>query len=150
MGTAPQRVTSKGPAGVQAGRLPRLDGRSIVVVEDDRDVREALGFLLESLGARVACAADGLQGLALAADARPDAIVCDLRMPGLDGLALLRRVRADRRLARLYVVLYSAAPESEDREWGRAAGFDAVVTKPAGATELVDVLERGTRLRAAA
>jgi CheY-like chemotaxis protein len=150
MGNPPERVTAKRPAGAGAGRLPRLDGRSIVVVEDDRDVREALGCLLESLGARVARAANGAQGLALAADRRPDAIVCDLRMPGLDGLELLRRVRADTRLAGLYVVLYSAASESESREWGRAAGFDAVVAKPAGAAELVDVLERGTRLRPAA
>ncbi len=132
------------------GAPSRLAGLSVVVVDDDRDVREALACVLETFGARVSCARDGLEGLARVRERRPDAIVCDLRMPGLDGLELLRRVRADPRLAGAYVVLHSAWPAAGGRPAAGAPRFDAVVSKPADPAELVAALAGSLRVAEAA
>jgi len=71
-------------------------GETILVVEDDRSLREGLSMNFQLRGYRVLAAADGETGLRLALGERPDLIVLDLMLPGLDGLEVLDRLRSGR------------------------------------------------------
>ncbi len=113
-----------------ARRAPRLDGLAVLVVEDNADAREITRRMLEAEGARVVLAGDGCQGLYLLEEAAPDVILCDLRMPNVDGIEFTRRLRANSRRAHLPVIAVTALDEYPDylRTW--EVGFDAHVVKP--------------------
>jgi CheY-like chemotaxis protein len=113
-----------------------LQGRTILVVEDDEGMRETTRRLLESLGARVVEAADGAAGRALLEREHPDLVLCDLVMPGVDGIDFARRVRADPRFRTLPILALTGlhAPADFLRTW--AARFDGHLTKPATTTVL--------------
>jgi two-component system CheB/CheR fusion protein len=107
-----------------------LRGRTILVIEDDDDHREVIQRLLESLGARVMVAADGLEGLGELARRRADAIFCDLTMPIMDGIEFANRVRQLPRYRRVLLVAVTGRDAQADifRTWH--AGFDAHLVKP--------------------
>lgn len=135
--------------------VSRLDGVRILLVEDSADTGDATCLLLESLGAQVAVAKNGLDALdVLANEAEPDAILCDLRMPGLDGFELLRRLRGDPRWAHLRVIAVSGFARWTDFQRTREAGFDGHVSKPFDTPTLLaalrQVLARGARGQPAA
>ena len=113
--------------------------RRVLVVEDNRDIRESLRLLLELWGYRVEEAKDGLEGLHKAVAWQPDAAVVDIGLPGLDGYAVARRVRAA--LGRgIFLVALTAY---RDRDEALAAGFDEHMLKPADPRRLACLLDRG-------
>ena len=83
----------------------------ILVIDDDASIRSLLTDVLEVEGFTVRTAEDGFAGLRLIAADRPDCVVLDVMMPGMDGFDVLRAVRADPRLAGLPVVMFSAAAD---------------------------------------
>jgi two-component system response regulator VicR len=87
----------------------------ILLVEDEPNIADMLAFLLEDEGYTVLIANDGKAGLGILAQSRPDIIVSDVMMPGMDGLAFYRVIRADPALHHIPVVLVSAAllPQSD-------------------------------------
>jgi CheY-like chemotaxis protein len=85
-------------------------------------------------------AKNGLEALDILAGDEPDAVVCDLRMPGLDGYEFLRRLRADRRRPHLPVVALSGFASAGDFQRTRDAGFDGHVGKPFDAGALAAAL----------
>jgi two-component system response regulator MprA len=98
-----------------AQRERRLRDRSrILVVEDDADARETLARLLEFDGYNVTVASDGDEALSLVADAAPDLVLTDWRMPGLSGLALCLALR--QRLRTVPIVVVTSADEVFDRD----------------------------------
>ena len=106
----------------------------LLVVDDEANIAELLRIWFEPAGWDVATAASGPEGVARAADRRPDAVVLDLMLPGYGGLEVLRRVRL------LYpsvaVVLSTARDSDEDRAAGLAAGADSYLVKPYSLVEL--------------
>jgi DNA-binding response OmpR family regulator len=106
----------------------------VLVVDDDPTVSDVVRRYLEQDGCRVRLAADGFAGLAAVAADRPDLVVLDLMMPGLDGLEVCRRLRA--RLPGLPVVMLTALGEEADRVVGLEVGADDYVTKPFSPREL--------------
>ena len=74
-----------------AGPEPKQDNKTILVVDDDKEVNACLGFTLQAAGYRVLSAFDGDEGLATALERQPDAVVLDVRMPKRDGLGMLPR-----------------------------------------------------------
>jgi two-component system chemotaxis sensor kinase CheA len=102
---------------------------SLLVAEDSITSRLLLKGLLEAAGFRVATAADGVEAFETMQDNDFDLLVSDVEMPRLDGLALTARVRGDKRLARLPVVLVTALESNEDRARGVEAGADAYIIK---------------------
>jgi len=112
---------------------------TVLVVEDDHQIRKVVESYLRQAGYRVLTAADGPTGLALAQQEKPTLLVLDLMLPGLDGLAIMQRLRSssDPALARMYILLLTARVEETERIVGLEMGADDYVTKPFSPRELV-------------
>jgi DNA-binding response OmpR family regulator len=108
---------------------------SVLVVDDDATVSDVVRRYLERAGYRVVLAADGHAALELHARHRPDLVVLDLMLPGVDGLEVCRRLRA--RAAALPIVMLTALGEEADRVVGLELGADDYLTKPFSPRELV-------------
>ena len=109
---------------------------SVLVVEDDRNIRELLQLYLEKEGYAVTIAADGEQGLEKYRAIRPDLVLLDIMMPGLDGWAVCRAIRAD---SQTPVIMLTAKSETDDKVAGLKNGADDYITKP---FEMKEVLAR--------
>ena len=108
----------------------------ILVVDDERAVRESLRRALELEGYEIELAADGSEALyRLEGDVEPDAMILDVLMPGVDGLEVCRRLRGSG--SKLPVLLLTARTQVEDRVEGLDAGADDYVTKPFALDELL-------------
>jgi len=119
----------------------------ILVVDDEPDLVELVRHNLAREHYEVVTAADGETGLAEARRRLPDLVVLDLMLPGIDGLEVCRRLRADTRTAHIPIVMLTAKGEEADAVIGLAQGADDYVRKPFGVKELVARI--ATRLRAA-
>jgi PAS domain S-box-containing protein len=104
--------------------------RTVLVIEDNDDARESLRLLLESLGHRVLQAADGHQGVALALEHRPEVLLIDLGLPGLDGYEVARIVRGDPAGNSALLIAVTGYGQVEDRRRSMEVGFDAHLVKP--------------------
>jgi CheY-like chemotaxis protein len=97
------------PRPLACAHPPETPVTTILVVDDDPTIADILRIVLEEEGYRVVTARDGLEGLARLADARPDLVLCDVMMPGLDGRDVYRRMQAMPAYRSIPVVLMSAA-----------------------------------------
>ncbi len=111
--------------------------RKILIVEDERDILELVTHYLQKEGYRVLSATDGPAGLSAAQRERPDLIVLDLMLPGMDGLELCRKLRADTGRSLVPVIMLTAKAEETDRVVGLELGADDYLTKPFSPKELV-------------
>jgi len=118
--------------------LPALDGTRILLVEDEDDTREVLANVLERCGAHVTAVASAAEALMTFDLAQPDVLVSDIGMPGEDGYALIRKIRARHGDSRAWVpaVALTAYARREDRDDALAAGFQLHVPKPVEPAEL--------------
>jgi two-component system OmpR family response regulator len=130
------------------GQLRRPDGSPVrvLVVDDEATLAELLTMALRFEGWEVSSSADGLGAVRAARDFRPDAVVLDMMLPDIDGLEVLRRLRADS--PDVPVLFLTARDSVEDRITGLTAGGDDYVTKPFSLEEVVARL-RGLIRRAA-
>lgn len=108
----------------------------ILVVDDEAAIVEVVALYLRRDGFQVRVAHDGLEALAAIDDRMPALVVLDVMLPGLDGLALMRRLRADPS-ADVPVILLTARSQEADRIYGLELGADDYVTKPFSPAELV-------------
>ncbi|MFD5279874.1 response regulator transcription factor [Streptomyces rubrogriseus] len=113
---------------------PPADPARILVVDDDPTVAEVVAGYLDRAGYRVDRAGDGPDALALAAGHRPDLVVLDLMLPGMDGLEVCRRLRGR---GPVPVIMLTARGDEDDRVLGLEVGADDYVTKPFSPRELV-------------
>jgi signal transduction histidine kinase/ActR/RegA family two-component response regulator len=119
----------------------RLEGRDILVVDDDLDTRELLVSALEGAGGRVRSAASSPEALALVRRRAPEAVVSDIGMPGEDGYAFMRALMQELGIQAPRVrVALSAFAGPGDREQALSAGFQRHVAKPIDPGELITVL----------
>jgi two-component system chemotaxis sensor kinase CheA len=134
----PSRAASTEPkASVAAVR------KSILVVEDSITARMLVKNILESAGYAVKTAVDGLDAITLLRTEPFDAVVSDVEMPRMDGFDLTARVRADKKLSDLPVVLVTARASQEDREHGAEVGADAYIVKSSfDQSNLLEVVRR--------
>jgi signal transduction histidine kinase/CheY-like chemotaxis protein len=131
-----QRVALEPPPSAAPAAAP---ARHVLVVEDNADAREMLRVSLELEGHRVEAADDGLQGVEMALSGRPDVMLVDIGLPGLDGYGVAARVRAA--LGREVVLIaLTGYGQPDDRERTRHAGFDAHVVKPVDPDTLARLL----------
>ncbi len=109
----------------------------VFIVDDDKANRELLDARLEGLGYEVRQAKDGLEALALIEQEEPDLVLLDIEMPGLDGLAVCRRIKAHPLRRLVPVVLITALGDRDTHLRGIEAGADDFLTKPFDAKELL-------------
>ncbi|HEV8659030.1 MAG TPA: MASE1 domain-containing protein [Thermoanaerobaculia bacterium] len=116
--------------------------RRILIVEDNPDARQILSLLLKREGHEVRTAADGHAALAEAQRFVPEVVLLDIGLPGMDGYAVARQLRASRESAGAYLVALTGYGQPEDLERSRAAGFDQHLLKPVTPENLMQVLKQ--------
>ncbi len=120
----------------KAGANPRR----ILIVDDNVDAAVSLRLLLLSLGHVTTVAHDGVEALRIAAEFRPDVVLLDIGMPGLDGYEVARRLRRLRPDAPTEIIAVTGWGQPADREKSRDAGFDMHLVKPVDQSELAQIL----------
>lgn len=118
------------------------DHHLVLVVDDNDDTREMLAELLRSAGFRVRAASDGHRAVADAARTRPDVIVMDLAMPGLNGWEATRRLKTQPETASIPVIALSAHATETYKDVALAAGCEAFLAKPCPFEDLVAHVRR--------
>jgi CheY-like chemotaxis protein len=113
----------------------------LLVIEDSEDVRLLLELELARRGYHVVASASAESALRTAIFERPSVIVSDLGLPGMDGLDLLRRLRADPFLRQTPAIALSGFGRRAQQEDAIAAGYQAVLVKPVDMTDLVEAIE---------
>jgi two-component system cell cycle response regulator DivK len=117
-----------------------MTGARILLVEDNEKNMKLLRDVLRAAGYDTLEAWTGRQALELALGQKPDLVVMDIRLPDIDGLAALSRLRADGRTAAIPVLALTAQAMAGDRERFLAAGFDGYLSKPVNIAALVDTV----------
>ncbi|MCK5719311.1 MAG: response regulator [Thiomargarita sp.] len=122
-------------------RIPDLPAESgvLLVIDDDKTIRELLSIYLSKVGYKVVEAANGQEGLKLAKKLHPNAITLDVMMPGMDGWQVLSKLKADPDLAHIPVIMLTM---TEDQNIGYSLGATEYLTKPIARTELIQVLRK--------
>lgn len=104
--------------------------RSILVVEDEADIAEALKARLELEGFTVIVAGDGEQGVLSARDAKPDMMVLDVMIPKVDGFEVCKLLKSDPKTQAIPILILTALPQLDDAEKAFSAGADDFLNKP--------------------
>jgi two-component system, cell cycle response regulator len=102
----------------------------VLIIEDDPASLELMAYLLKAFGHAPLCACDGLDGMATARRERPDLILCDIRLPGADGIQVCRQLKKDPRLKNVPLVALTAYAMVGDREKLLGQGFSGYLSKP--------------------
>lgn len=122
----------------------------ILVVDDNPDLLAAVSLALETMGGfSVISAANGIEGLEQFFIERPDCMVIDVKMPGLDGYQLVKSIRGDPASAATPLVILTALAQDRDRFTGLATGADQYLIKPVKPQELVGAIHRAISVSAA-
>lgn len=114
--------------------------KKILIVEDDREIRENVREILEINHFQIFTASNGQTGLHLARTKSPDLIICDVMMPDLTGFQVLEELRSSEETASLPVIFLTAKVERNDQRQGMNLGADDYLTKPFKAEELVQAI----------
>jgi two-component system, cell cycle response regulator DivK len=113
----------------------------VLIVEDNEMNRDMLARRLVRKGYEIAVALDGNQGLEIALSIRPDLILMDMTLPGMDGTEVTRQLKADPSSSHIPIIALTAHAMPEDREIALEAGFDDYDTKPIDMPRLLEKIE---------
>jgi DNA-binding response OmpR family regulator len=116
-------------------------GKKILVIEDDLIATRLMEYILKQRGYQVLTAPNGLEGLKIAREERPDLIVLNVMLPGIDGFEVCHRLRAEPRTAQSLILMLSGRARQIDIANGLNMGADDYLTKPAAPSEIVDRIE---------
>lgn len=119
-----------GDAGVGKAHMPDLVSGQILVVDDNADAADSLAMLLEYLGRTVRVANSGQAALDMLREFRPEVILMDIGMPGMDGLEVARRIREQPPFDSATLIALSGWGQEEDKRRASESGFDHHLTKP--------------------
>jgi two-component system alkaline phosphatase synthesis response regulator PhoP len=122
------------------GPLMTQPQKRILIIEDDRHIAEGIQFNLSLQGYAVEIAADGVAGVSQWKALRPDLVILDIMLPGIDGLSILQSIRLEDE--RMPVLILSAKADPDDRIKGLAMGVDDYLAKPFNLEELMLRVER--------
>lgn len=110
----------------------------ILIVEDEPNIVESLSFILQRAGFEVETVANGADALDRVRRQPFSALILDIMLPGMNGLDVLKSIRADDALSGLPVIVLTAKGQSNDRKTAEAIGASAFITKPFSNTEVVE------------
>lgn len=117
-----------------------MDRPRVLIVDDEPHIVLSLEFLLERAGYATAVAADGDEALALVRRLRPDVVLLDIMMPGQNGYAVCRAIKADPETRGIPVIMLSAKGQEVEVLKGLELGASAYVTKPFGNAEILEAI----------
>ena len=113
----------------------------VLVADDDADILSLVSLRLEKAGYDVVSATDGREAFDLVREQRPDAAILDVRMPEMDGLELIRSIRADEQSKGMLVIALSARVREANIAEGLEAGADEYMQKPFSGKQLIELVE---------
>jgi twitching motility two-component system response regulator PilG len=113
----------------------------ILIVEDEESLLKLESILLTSRGYHVRGVTDGASALNEIAENRPDLVLLDIMMPGIDGFEVCRRIKEDPMTKSIPVVMLTAKKSSMDQARGVQVGADAYITKPFKSVKIIEVIE---------
>jgi two-component system, cell cycle response regulator DivK len=116
--------------------------KKVLVVEDDADTRLIYATVLQHHGYTVLAAADGPEGIRLAQEQTPNAILMNLSMPRLDGISATTLLRQDQRTARIPIIACTGFIRDEGKDEAEDAGVDSYLEKPCEPSRIVEEVER--------
>jgi two-component system chemotaxis response regulator CheY len=116
--------------------------KTILTVDDSRTMRDMLLLTLSDAGYRVIQAEDGMHGLEVLADEKPDVIVTDINMPRLDGFGFIEKVRHDANYRAVPILVLTTESDAEKKDRARRAGATGWIVKPFDPTKLVAAVRR--------
>ncbi len=121
---------------------PNLNNLTIIVVDDDKDIRGYVGAFLDRLGANVVVAKNGPEGLGAIKNNHPSMVLSDIKMPGMDGFGLLREIRAlgPDDGGSVPVIAMTAFARRRERAYLLDAGFQACLPKPFTPDKLLETI----------
>ncbi len=116
--------------------------KTILVIDDDPNITALLATFIKPLGLKILTATDGLTGLAMARDLKPDLIFLDIMLPKLDGFKISRFLKFDDTYSRIPIVMLTAKSETHDQEIGIQTGADEYITKPFDKNIIVNTINK--------
>jgi CheY-like chemotaxis protein len=126
---------------------PPSSGKRILVVDDNRDAAASLALLLRILGNDIRTAHDGLEAVGVADAFRPDVVLLDIGLPGMNGYDAAQRIRQQPWGAGVIVIATTGWGQEADRDRSREAGFDEHLVKPVDPADLIRLLASLNRSR---
>jgi DNA-binding response OmpR family regulator len=115
--------------------------RSVLIIDNDREIVDLLSFYFEEHGFVVDTAVDGHTGVALAQLRKPDAVICDIIMDRMHGFEVIQKLRARPELSDMLLIMVSAKAYKPDMDRARALGADHFVVKPFRCDDLLKLVE---------
>jgi two-component system alkaline phosphatase synthesis response regulator PhoP len=115
--------------------------KKILIIDDEFDFVESLQIILEQENYECLTAHEGKKGLQLAREWKPDLIILDIMLPGMDGYNVCRALKFDVRLKQIPTIMLTFKARTEDRIMGKASGADDYITKPFSQEELIAKIE---------
>src|SRR3954451_18570014 len=115
----------------------RMNRATVLVIDDEKDLLELVRYNLEKEHLDVITASDGQSGLEIGLKHKPDLVVLDLMMPGMNGLEVCKQLRADARTGRVPIIMLTAKAAETDKIVGLEMGADDYITKPFSVRELL-------------
>lgn len=117
-------------------------GKKILIVEDEKSLLKLESILLKSKGYQVIGASSGTEALALVAQERPDLILLDVMLPGMDGFKVCARLKSSPETRDIPVVMVTARTKQDDIARGREVGADEYITKPFQSARVTSTIAR--------
>lgn len=114
-----------------------MSQKKIILIEDEPDILEVIEYNLKRENFSVLTAADGLEGLDLVIREKPDLVLLDLMLPGIDGMEICRQVRNNQAVKRVPIIMLTAKGDESDVVLGLGLGADDYMTKPFSPKELI-------------
>ena len=104
--------------------------KKILIVDDEAELVKAVQIRLDQAGYEVLVAGDGREGFDVARREKPDLIILDLMLPGMDGYEVYGLLKADTRYSKIPIIMFTARAQESDKKMGEEVGADAYITKP--------------------
>ncbi len=118
-----------------------MDQRKILIADDNENIREALTYLLEDEGYKLALARDGADTLKKVREFRPDILFLDIMMPEMNGYEVCRVVKNDPEIKNTYVIMLTAKGQVAEQERGKEVGADEYIVKPFSPMEILSKIK---------
>ncbi|MEK6700193.1 MAG: response regulator [Nitrospirota bacterium] len=118
-----------------------MDQKKILIADDNENIREALTYLLEDEGYKLALARDGADALKKVREFLPDILFLDIMMPEMNGYEVCRAIKNDPKLRNTYVIMLTAKGQVAEQERGKEVGADEYIVKPFSPMEILSKIK---------